>query len=125
MRKSHFAATSVERRERMASALAPDLKQKWKVNAMPIRSEDEVKVVRGKLKGKTGKVTGVYRKKYVVYVEGCNRDKSNGQTIPIGINASNLVITTLKMDKCRRAILQRRAITKTAGKAASGFDKVE
>lgn len=118
MRKAHFGATSVERRERMASGLAADLKAKWKVNAMPIRSEDEVKVVRGKFKGVEGKVTGVYRKKYVVHVEKCTRDKANGQTIPVGINASNLMITALKMDKCRRDILTRRKIEKVGASDA-------
>lgn len=120
MRKAHFGATSVERRTRMASALCLDLKNKWKVNSIPVRSDDEVKVVRGKFKGIQGKVTGVYRKKYVVHVEKCTRDKANGQTIPVGLDASNLVITALKMDKCRRAILTRKKNekdTKSAGGA--------
>jgi large subunit ribosomal protein L26e len=112
MRKAHFSATSVERRERMASSLSADLKLKWKVNAMPIRSEDEVMVVRGKSKGKKGKVIAVYRKKYVVHVENVTRDKANGKSIPIGLDASNLVITALKMDKCRRVILQRLSLNK-------------
>lgn len=125
MRKAHFGATSVERRERMASALSADLALKWKVNAMPIRSEDEVKVTRGAFKGIEGKVTGVYRKKYVVHVEKCTRDKANGQTIPVGINASNLVITTLKMDKCRKAILQRRKNDKAKVAGGAGLTMVD
>ena len=126
MRKAHFGATSVERRERMASPLAADLAKKWKVNAMPIRSEDEVRVTRGKFKGVEGKVTGVYRKKYTVLVEKCTRDKANGQTIPVGINASNLCITTLKMDKCRRAILTRRKNEKAkSANAGAGLTQVD
>ena len=126
MRKAHFGATSVERRERMASPLAADLAAKHKVNAMSIRADDEVKVMRGKFKGMEGKVTGVYRKKYVIHVEKCTRDKSNGQTIPVGINASNVVITTLKMDKCRRDILKRRKITKSSGSAGgAGLTQVD
>jgi len=126
MRKAHFGATSVERRERMASPLSADLALKWKVNAMPIRSEDEVRVTRGKFKGIEGKVTGVYRKKYTVLVEKCTREKANAQTIPVGINASNLVITTLKMDKCRRAILMRRKNDKAKGaNAGAGLTQVD
>ena len=111
-RKAHFGASSVERRECMAAPLSADLKLKWKVNAIPVRSDDEVKVVRGGFKGTTGKVKAVYRKKYVIHVEKCTRDKANGQTIFVGIDASNVVITELKMDKSRREILLRRAIKK-------------
>ena len=113
-RKAHFGATSVERRERMASPLSADLKLKWNVNAIPVRTGDEVKVCRGNkdFKGTTGKVMAVYRKKYVIHVEKCTRDKANGQTVFVGIDASNVVITELKMDKSRRDILTRRGIKK-------------
>lgn len=84
---------------------------------MPVIKGDEVKVMRGAFKGKEGKVTQVYRKKYVIHVERCTRDKSNGQQIPIGIDASNVVITSLKIDKSRKAILARKKSDK--GKAAA------
>lgn len=74
---------------------------------MPIRKDDEVRVLRGEFKGKEGKVVQVYRKKYVIHVERCTRDKANGQTINVGIDASNVEITKLKMDKGRKAILDR------------------
>jgi len=111
-RKAHFGATSVDRRERMASPLSADLKLKWKVNAMPVRTGDNVKVIRGGFKGVDGVVKACYRKKYVIHVEKCTRDKANGQTVFVGIDASNVTITELKMDKSRRAILLRRAIKK-------------
>lgn len=79
---------------------------------MPLRKDDEVKVVRGQFKGKEGKIVQVYRKKYVVHVERCTRDKANGQTIHVGIDASNVEITKLKMDKSRKAILDRKNRTK-------------
>jgi ribosomal protein uL24 len=81
---------------------------------MPIRREDEVKVVRGKFAGTEGKVTAVYRKKYVIHVERCTKEKSNGQTVNIGIDASNVVITKLKLDKSRNEILDRKNRAKDA-----------
>jgi hypothetical protein len=57
--------------------------------------------VRGKYKGREGKVTQVYRKKWVIHVERVQRDKSNGATSPIGIHPSKVVITTIKLDKDR------------------------
>ena len=67
-----------------------------------------MKVVRGGFNGKEGKIVQCYRKKYVVHVERCTRDKANGQTIHVGIDSSNVVITKIKMDKCRKAILDRK-----------------
>ena len=82
------------------------------VRSIPLRKDDEVKVIRGQFKGKEGKIVQVYRKKYVVHVERCTRDKANGQTIHVGIDASNVEITKLKMDKSRKAILDRKNRTK-------------
>ena len=45
---------------------------------MPIRRDDEVQVVRGNFKGRDGKVTDVYRRKWVIHVERITREKSNG-----------------------------------------------
>ena len=67
-----------------------------------------MRIVRGKYKGREGKVTQVYRKKWVIHVDRVQRDKSNGSTAPIGIHPSNVVITSIKLDKDRRAILERK-----------------
>lgn len=78
------------------------------MRSIPVRVEDEVRVLRGTFKGKEGKVVQCYRKKYVIHVERCTRDKANGQTINVGIDASNVEITKLKMDKSRKSILDRK-----------------
>lgn len=38
----------------------------------------------------------------------CTKDKANGQSVNIGIDPSNVVITKLKIDKSRKAILERK-----------------
>ena len=73
--------------------------------SLPIRKDDEVRIVRGKYKGREGKVTQVYRKKWVIHVDRVARDKSNGASAPIGIHPSNVVITTIKLDKDRFVLL--------------------
>jgi ribosomal protein uL24 len=78
------------------------------VRSLPVRKDDEVIVKRGKFKGQEGKVMQVYRKKYVIHVERCVRDKANGQSIHVGIDASKVVITKLKLDKSRKSILERK-----------------
>jgi large subunit ribosomal protein L26e len=49
----------------------------------------------------------VYRLKYIVHVERVVREKSSGQSVPLGIHPSNCVITKLKLDKDRESILER------------------
>lgn len=66
-----------------------------------MRKDDEVLIVRGKFKGREGKVTQVYRKKWVIHVDRVLRDKTSGASAPVGIHPSNVVITTLKLDKDR------------------------
>lgn len=77
------------------------------VRSIPIRKDDEVTIVRGLNKDKEGKVTSVYRLKYVIHIERVTRDKASGQSVPLGIHPSNVVITKLKLDKDREDILAR------------------
>jgi len=124
MRKAHFGASSVERRIRMSAPLKKDLALRYKVRSMPVIKGDEVKVMRGSMKGKEGVVKNVQRNKYVIHVERCTRDKSNGQQIPIGINASNVMITSLKIDKSRKAILARKKNDKGKSDTAGGISSL-
>jgi large subunit ribosomal protein L26e len=43
----------------------------------------------------------------LVHIERLVRDKSNGQSVPVGVNASKIVITKLKLDKDRESLLER------------------
>src|ERR1700761_7863571 len=58
------------------------------VKSIPIRKDDEVIITRGSNKGREGKVTSVYRLKYIIHVERVSKEKSNGQSVPIGIAPS-------------------------------------
>jgi large subunit ribosomal protein L26e len=78
--------------------------------SLPIRKDDEVRIVVGKYKGREGKVTQVYRKKWLIHVDRVQRDKSNGAAAPIGIHPSNVVITTIKLDKDRFVVNDFRSI---------------
>ncbi|KAK5081822.1 60S ribosomal protein L26A [Exophiala xenobiotica] len=106
-RKAHFSAPSHERRVIMSAPLSKELREKHGVRSIPIRKDDEVTVVRGSNKGREGKITSVYRLKYLVHIERVTREKSNGQSVPIGIHPSKVVVTKLKLDKDRENILSR------------------
>ena len=71
-------------------------------------------VVRGHHKGQqVGKVVQVYRKKFVIHIERIQREKVNGATVHVGIHPSKVQIVKLKMDKDRKAILERKARSRT------------
>ncbi|KAL2159759.1 hypothetical protein VTH06DRAFT_1892 [Thermothelomyces fergusii] len=106
-RKAHFTAPSSVRRVIMSAPLSKELREKYNVRSIPIRKDDEVQIVRGINKGKEGKVTSVYRLKYVIHVERVTREKATGQSVPVGIHPSKVVITKLKLDKDRENILAR------------------
>ena len=80
---------------------------------MPVVKGDKVKVLRGSYKGKEGKVVEVYRKKWVIHIEGITREKVNGSTAKVGIDASKVEITELKLNKDRKDILERKNQSKT------------
>ncbi|KAI9778232.1 MAG: 60S ribosomal protein L26A [Peltula sp. TS41687] len=106
-RKAHFTAPSSVRRVIMSAPLSKELREKHNARSIPIRKDDEVLITRGTNKGREGKVTSVYRLKYVIHVERVSREKSNGQSVPIGIHPSKCVVTKLKLDKDRENILER------------------
>merc|ERR1712164_227347 len=106
-RKAYFQASSMERRKLMSAPLSKELRNKYNVRAVPIRKDDEVQITRGHYHDREGKVTQVYRKKWVIHVERVTRDKANGQTVQV-IRPSKVIITKLKLDKDRKALLERK-----------------
>eukprot|EP00011_Vannellida_sp_DIVA3-517-6-12_P014902 CAMPEP_0114612610 /NCGR_PEP_ID=MMETSP0168-20121206/4709_1 /TAXON_ID=95228 ORGANISM="Vannella sp., Strain DIVA3 517/6/12" /NCGR_SAMPLE_ID=MMETSP0168 /ASSEMBLY_ACC=CAM_ASM_000044 /LENGTH=132 /DNA_ID=CAMNT_0001823597 /DNA_START=30 /DNA_END=428 /DNA_ORIENTATION=- len=108
-RKAHFGAASDKRRVIMSAPLSKELRAKYGVRSVPIRKDDVVKIVRGGKKA-SGKVTTCYRRKYIIHVEGVTRDKANHQTVDLGVHPSNVVITQLKLDKDRLALLARKKV---------------
>ncbi|KAH9489944.1 60S ribosomal protein L26 [Bulinus truncatus] len=118
-RARHFNAPSHIRRKIMSSPLSKELRAKHNVRSMPIRKDDEV--VRGHYKGQqVGKVVQVYRKKFVVYIERIQREKANGATVHVGIHPSKCVIVKLKLDKDRKKILERKAMSRNKAMAEKG-----
>ncbi|KAK9331639.1 60S ribosomal protein [Lipomyces starkeyi] len=109
-RKAHFAAPSSVKRVIMSAPLSKELREKYKVRSVPIRKDDEISVVRGSYKGKEGKVTQVYRLKYVIQVEKLTKDKVDGSSVPVSVHPSKVVITKLKLDKDREDLLTRKAV---------------
>lgn len=140
-RKAHFTAHSTLRRKLMSSHLSKELRSQYNVRSMPIRKGDEVSVMKGFYKGKGGKVTTVYRRRWCIYIEKLTKDKHNGkfitliscawlwawaigQTINVPFHPSNVKITTLKLDKDRKAILEKKKTVTKGAKVDLDWEKL-
>jgi large subunit ribosomal protein L26e len=108
-RRDYFTAGSEARRTLMSASLSKELRKQFGVRSLPIRKEDKVKVVRGENKDSEGKVTVVYRKKFIINIERVQQEKANGAPVPVGIHPSKVVITEVKMDKDRKNLIERKA----------------
>lgn len=119
-RKAHFSAPSHIRYTLMSASLSKDLRAKHNIRSLPIRRDDEVLIVRGAKKGEKGKVSQVYRKKFAIYIEKVNGKRKNGAPTRIPIQASNVVLTKLKLTPDRQDLIRR----KTEGKGPQNKGKV-
>jgi len=114
-RRKLYQAPLHERYRRFSSPLSSELRTSHNTRSVPVRSGDTVRIMRGDYKGFEGKVTGVDREKYRIFVEGVTRDKVDGTTVSVPIHPSKVMITRLNLDdKWRTEALKR----KSAGKEA-------
>ncbi|KAH3661622.1 hypothetical protein OGAPHI_006471 [Ogataea philodendri] len=107
-RKAYFNAPSSARRVLLSAPLSKELREQYKIKALPVRKEDKVLVVRGSKKGQEGTISSVYRLKYSIQLEKVTKEKSNGASVPINIHPSKVVITNLHLDKDRKALIERK-----------------
>ena len=98
-----------KRQKRIAARLNKKLSEEYKKRSASIRKDDKVKVMRGKNKGKEGKVTGIDLKRYKITVDGIIRKKPDGKEIGVAIAPSNVMITELNLsDEKRKKSLERK-----------------
>ena len=111
-RRLQLSAPSSIKRRLMSCHLNKTLRQTHKIRALPIKRGDEAKILKGKFKGKSGKVVQVYRRRNVIYVDKIQREKQNGQTVFFPIRPSYCVIEKLLNNKDRKKTIERRAAIK-------------
>ena len=111
-RKLQLSAPSSIKRRLMSCHLAKTLRDEHKLRALPIKRGDEVKILKGKWKGKKGKVVQVYRRRSIIHVDKIQREKQNGQTVFFPIRPSYCIIEKLVNNKDRKKTIERRAAIK-------------
>ena len=90
------------RRKFVSVNLSKELRKKYGKRNIPARKGDEVKIMRGKFKGKQGKVSEVKLKKSKIIVEGIQIKKQDGSKTNIKLQPSNLMITELNLSDKKR-----------------------
>uniref|UniRef100_A0A7S3J9X9 KOW domain-containing protein n=1 Tax=Euplotes harpa TaxID=151035 RepID=A0A7S3J9X9_9SPIT len=121
-RKRHFAAPSHIRRKIMSCPLSKQLREQHGVRSMPVRRGDQVTVVRGFYKSKSGRVKHVSRHRWSIWCKKISHEIYNGKTVGIALHPSNCVITRLDCSKKdRMEIIER----KKKGSAAQNENKVD
>ncbi len=90
------------KRKFMGSPLDKALKEKYDRKTIEVRKGDEVKIMRGKFKGKQGKVGEVDVKNTRVQVEGIQRTKVGGEKMTTWFHPSKIKIIILNTEDARR-----------------------
>ena len=90
------------KRKLLSVNLSKDLRKKQETRNVEVRKGDKVKILRGKYKGKEGKVSKVVTKLLKIYVEGIQRTKQDGSKVEVPLRASNLQIVELNSDDKKR-----------------------
>ena len=84
------------------TTLSKDLRKKHGVRNTQVKTGDKVKILRGKFKGKEGKVERVSLKYEKVFVTGIENIKKDGNKAMVPLVPSNLMIVDLKLDDKKR-----------------------
>jgi large subunit ribosomal protein L24 len=83
------------RKKFVSVALSKELKKKNEKRNVPVKKNDKVKIMRGKFKGKSGKVLNVDLKYSKIVVEGIQVTKQDGSKANLKMQPSNLQIIEL------------------------------
>ncbi len=101
--RKYVAKAPLHIKRRMLSVnLSKDLRAKQGIRNIEVRKDDKVKIMRGKFKGKTGKVLEVLTKMSKVIIKGINVKKQDGSQANVKMRPSNLQIIELNLEDKKR-----------------------
>ncbi len=113
-RKAFFNAPLHRRQKFMTAPLSPELREKYGIRRLPVRSGDTVRVMRGKWAGHEGKVVKVDLKNIRIHVEGVQIKKADGTPVYYPLHPSKVMIISLNLsDPRRREIIERKKAKKS------------
>ena len=96
--------------------LSKDLRKKQGKRNIPLRKGDIVKIMRGKFKGKQGKITEIKLKTQKIFIDGIQIKKRDGSKTNVPLKPSNLQIVELNLDDRKRKIRRMKTTDKVKQK---------
>ena len=124
-RKYIFNAPLHIKVKQMTAPLDKVLRKTQGIKNAEVRKGDEVKIMRGKHKGKQGKIDSVDVGRSRVSVEGIIGKKKDGNSVVVWFNPSKLQIKSLKSDPKRFKARTLKSSTKLENKKVSQKKNVE
>ena len=101
--RKYLANAPLHIRKKLVSAnLSKELRKKHGIRNLSLRKNDVVKVMRGRFKGKKGKILSLDLKESKIEVEGLQVQKKDGSKANVMMKPSNLQITELNLEDNRR-----------------------
>jgi large subunit ribosomal protein L24 len=101
----------------LSANLSKSLREKYGKRNLPLRTGDEVLVMRGFFKKKKAKVSSVDIKNTSIILEGIQRQKKDGTKVNVPFRPNILQIQTLNIDDKKRVdLLSRKATVQTQKK---------
>jgi ribosomal protein uL24 len=87
------------------------LQEEWGIKRLPLRKDDEVRVIKNEMVDVEGKVLSLNRRTRTIEIEECTLEKKNGATYYVPISPSNVILTKFggkKMDPWRQKMIDRK-----------------
>jgi len=100
------------RKKLISVNLAKSLREKYGKRNIPLRKGDKVKVMRGKFKGKEGKVEKVLLGELKIYITGIEIKKKDGSKVNVPLRPSNLQIIELNTEERKRLKTEKKETKK-------------
>lgn len=101
--RKYLANAPLHIRKKFVSAnFSKELRKSYKRRNIPLKKGDVIKIMRGKFKGKQGKVTEVKLKTSKIVVDGIQIKKQDGSKANVKLQPSNLQIIELNTEDKKR-----------------------
>jgi len=112
-RKYLANAPSHIKRKFLSANLNKKLREKYKRRSFPLRKGDNVKIMRGSFKKKTGKIADIDVIRRKISIEGIQRAKKDGTKVNVFFHPSVLQIQEINLDDKKRIKSLERKMKKT------------
>ena len=101
-RKYRYNSPIHIKKKMLVAPLSKELRLKYKTRNFMVKKGDTVLIMRGKFKGKEGKIDRVYTKQLKVSVDSAKNITKKGNKVPFKIRPSALMILDLNLADGRR-----------------------